>query len=79
MLDKSSDISRLLDRLIGKKLVIKSISKQDKRASEIRITPQGLALLQKLDSVINLLDMEVMKLSSADAKKLNLLLESCRN
>lgn len=79
MLDKNSDVSRLLDRLIGKKLIEKSTSKQDKRASEIRITTQGLNLLEKLDSVINSLDIEVMRLTTADAKKLNTLLDSCRD
>lgn len=79
MLDKNSDVSRLLDRLIGKKLIDKTPSKQDKRAYEIRITTQGLSLLNKLDSVIGSLDTEVMKLSGTDAKKLNALLDKCRD
>lgn len=79
MLDKNSDVSRLLDRLIGKKLVDKSPSKKDKRASEIRITTQGLALLNEIDSLINTLDSRILKLSATDAAKLSALLDKCRD
>lgn len=79
MLDKNSDVSRLLDRLIGKKLVDKSPSKKDKRASEIRITTQGLALLNEIDSLINTLDSRILKLSATDASKLSALLDKCRD
>lgn len=79
LLDKNSDVSRLLDRLIGKKLVNKSKSKTDKRAFEITITPQGLALLSEMDSLINTLDTRVIKLSSTEASQLNGLLDKCRD
>ncbi len=79
MLDKNSDVSRLLDRLIGKKLVDKSPSKKDKRASEIRITTQGLALLNEIDSLIITLDSRILKLSATDAAKLSALLDKCRD
>lgn len=79
MLDKNSDVSRLLDRLIGKKLIDKSPHKQDKRASEIRITSRGLALLNEIDSLINALDSSILKLSATDAGKLSALLDKCRD
>ncbi len=70
MLDKNSDVSRLVDRLIAKKLVTKTTCPNDKRASDITITADGLALLktisrsqQKIDSVLTLTDEQATQLS----------------
>jgi DNA-binding MarR family transcriptional regulator len=79
MLDKNSDVSRLLDRLIGKKLVQKNQCPNDKRASDISITEEGLNLLNKLDTAINNLDSHYLNLSKEDAKKLSDLLDKARS
>ncbi|MBN8577546.1 MAG: MarR family transcriptional regulator [Cyclobacteriaceae bacterium] len=79
MLDKNSDVSRLLDRLIGKKLIGKSPSKTDKRATDIHITTKGLALLTQLDRVIDTFDSDVLKLTESEAVSLNALLDKCRD
>jgi len=78
MLDKNSDVSRLLDRMIGKKLVKKSQCPNDKRATEISITEAGLHLLNKLDAAIDNMDSHYLKLSKEDAKKLSDLLDKAR-
>ncbi len=78
MLDKNSDVSRLLDRLIGKMLVQKNQCQNDKRASDISITEAGLTLLDKLDSSINNLDSHFLTLSKAEAKTLSDLLDKAR-
>ena len=78
MLDKNSDVSRLLDRLIIKKLVKKNQCPDDKRASEISITHAGLELLKQLDSSINNMDSRFMSLSMEDAKTLSDLLDKAR-
>ncbi|MGN7783659.1 MarR family winged helix-turn-helix transcriptional regulator [Niabella sp. 22666] len=49
MIDKMSDTSRIVDRLILKKLVTKKTSKTDSRLVEVRITEKGLELLAQLD------------------------------
>ncbi|MCW5909502.1 MAG: MarR family transcriptional regulator [Cyclobacteriaceae bacterium] len=79
MLDKNSDVSRLLDRLIGKKLVNKIPCPNDKRATHIYITTEGLSLLKKLDHAIDSIDTQLIKLSKADAEKLNQLLDKSRD
>lgn len=79
MLDKNSDVSRLLDRLIGKNLVSKSQCPNDKRASDILITESGLSLLEKLDSSINNLDTKLNSLSEEEANQLSTLLDKSRN
>ena len=51
MIDKMSDTSRIVDRLILKKLVTKKTSKVDQRLVEIRITDKGMQLLTRLDDI----------------------------
>ena len=69
MLDRNSDVSRLLDRLASKNLITKQTCPNDKRASDVRITDEGLALLneinktQKQDRVLSLSDEEAERLS----------------
>ena len=77
MLDKNSDISRLLDRLIVKKLVVKSISQNDKRASEVKITTPGITLLQDISKSRVALD-QVLALTAAEANQLSDLLDKAR-
>ncbi|MCE2936910.1 MAG: MarR family winged helix-turn-helix transcriptional regulator [Cyclobacteriaceae bacterium] len=78
MLDKNSDVSRLLDRLIGKKLVAKNQCPNDKRASDINITEAGLSLLEKLDDALNGMDTRFLKLTKHEAVQLSTLLDKSR-
>jgi len=78
MLDKNSDVSRLLDRLIGKNLVNKNQCPNDKRATDINITETGLELLNDLDSAINNIDSHYLTLSKEEAKQLSDLLDKAR-
>lgn len=50
MLDKSSNASRLIDKLVLKKLVDRKTCPSDRRQMEIRITQKGLDVLAELDS-----------------------------
>jgi DNA-binding MarR family transcriptional regulator len=47
MLDKSSNASRLVDKLLEKQLVSRSISPDDRRQVDVIITQEGLDLLDK--------------------------------
>lgn len=77
MLDKNSDVSRLLDRMIAKGLVVKKISTSDKRAADVNLTQEGLALLADMDKVQQKLD-SILVLSEADALLLSDLLDKSR-
>jgi len=79
MLDKNSDVSRLLDRLIAKNLVVKTQCPEDKRASNVSINNSGLELLQNLDTKINNLDQQLITLSKEEAIQLSSLLDKCRH
>lgn len=69
MLDRNSDISRLLERLAAKHLITKRTCPNDKRASDVTINEKGLALLheisksEKQDEVLALSDKEAVQLS----------------
>jgi DNA-binding MarR family transcriptional regulator len=78
MLDKNSDVSRLLDRLTAKKLVIKIRCPNDKRAADVGITEEGLRVLKQLDNDINQTDRKALKISIAEAMQLSNLLDKCR-
>jgi DNA-binding MarR family transcriptional regulator len=53
MLSRSPNITRLVDRLIAKKLVRRVRSRQDRRVVMITITPEGRELLAQLDAVVD--------------------------
>jgi DNA-binding MarR family transcriptional regulator len=53
MLSRSPNITRLIDRLITKKLARRSPSKEDRRVVIVSITPPGLELLAHLDGVMD--------------------------
>ena len=50
MLDKMSNASRLVDKLVGKKLVLRTECPSDRRAVDVVITEKGLTLLKQLDA-----------------------------
>ncbi len=78
MLDRNSDISRLLDRLIKKNLIMKSACPEDKRAADIAITTDGLQVLKQVDSYIDASEKTNIHLSKGEAAQLSLLLDKCR-
>ena len=49
MITHDPDITRLLDRMEKRGLIVRERQKDDRRVIKTRITPQGLALLKPLD------------------------------
>ena len=78
MLDKMSDTSRIVDRLILKGLVQKNTCPRDKRLVDVLINATGLELLAALDVHTPELDTAVNNLSDTDIKLLNSLLDKLR-
>jgi DNA-binding MarR family transcriptional regulator len=66
MLDKSSNASRLIDKLVLKKLVDRKTCPSDRRQMEIRITPRGLEILAELDNKLMANETEVSNLITAE-------------
>jgi DNA-binding MarR family transcriptional regulator len=77
MLDKNSDVSRLLDRLTAKGLINKQTCPNDKRATDVSITTAGLDILVEMDKRQKQLD-AVLQLSEAEAEVLSNLLDKAR-
>jgi MarR family transcriptional regulator, 2-MHQ and catechol-resistance regulon repressor len=78
MLDKMSDTSRIVDRLVIKDFVKKTSCKSDKRLVDVMITDKGKKLLEKLDADSGEMDGIINQLTEAEAKTLNRLLDKAR-
>ncbi|MGL1888057.1 MAG: MarR family transcriptional regulator [Reichenbachiella sp.] len=49
MLDRMSNVSRIVDKLVSKELVSRSTNPKDRRAVDVKITDKGLQLLSEID------------------------------
>jgi DNA-binding MarR family transcriptional regulator len=78
MLDKMSDTSRIVDRLLAKGLVDKKTCATDKRLVDVYITCEGKKLLEKLDNKSDVMNSITSKLSNSELEKLNELLDLLR-
>jgi len=78
MLEKMSDTSRIVDRLIAKGLVKKIICKNDRRLVDVIITDKGKKLLERLDARQDEIDGVLRNLSEKDANILSDLLDKIR-
>lgn len=79
MLDKMSDTSRIVDRLMKKELVKKVVCAADKRLVDVTITQKGLELLDTLDSYNDELDNVLCNITEQEATTLNALLDKIRD
>ncbi len=78
MIEKSSNVPRILDRLILKKYVERSVSKEDKRETLISITELGMKKLLEVNKIVNKVNETVIGLNEMEAALLNELLEKLR-
>jgi MarR family transcriptional regulator, 2-MHQ and catechol-resistance regulon repressor len=78
MLDKMSDTSRIVDRLIAKGLVKKGVCKDDRRLVDVMITEKGKKLLERLDTRQDEIDNIIGNLSKKEAASLSDLLDKIR-
>ena len=78
MLDKSSNASRIVDRLLLKNLVLRKICKKDRRSVDVTITEKGLELLKEIDNQQSQWREKFSTLTKDEAKNLNILLDKLR-
>lgn len=79
MLDKSSNASRIVDKLVAKNLAERKVCKQDKRAVDVIITNRGLKILSEIDKELPKWEKRMKSLSREETDKLNLLLDKLRD
>ena len=80
MLAKTSNTTRLVDKLLLKELVTRNVCSENRRKIEVLITPKGLTLLATLDPKIEKHENSfTQNLTTAEIEQLNQLLEKYRN
>jgi DNA-binding MarR family transcriptional regulator len=78
MLDKMSDTSRIVDRLIAKELVVKNTCEKDKRLVDITLSPKGLDLVDQLDKFNDRIDALLQGINASEAATMNQILDKIR-
>ena len=79
MIDKMSDTSRIVDRLISKNLAWKQPCPHDGRKIQVFISNEGQYLLSTIDTKLKNLDSVFSNLSEEETRQLNTLLEKILN
>lgn len=79
MLDKMSDASRIVERLIQKGLVIKTNCMNDRRATAIHLTAAGQDMLAAIAKIPIAEQLLASRLTKPEAIQLNQLLEKLRS
>jgi len=78
MIDKMSDVSRIVERLRIKGLVLRQSAEKDRRAVEVIITPKGLKLLDIIDPEIDKFGQLLSNLTQEETVLLNKMLDRIR-
>lgn len=78
MLDRSSDASRIVDKLVAKDLVVRHHCPSDRRQINLLISEKGLALLSNLDFIDEAPAKIFNHLSEEESIQLNELLDKMR-
>ncbi len=74
MRDEMSNVSRLVDKLCKKGLAVRCQAQSDKRAVDITITPEGVALTQVLQNQLQNWQAQALVLTDTEATQLQMLL-----
>lgn len=78
MLDKMSNASRLVDKLVQKKLVDRTFREDDRRACDVTINDEGEKFLSKVTKELQKFQTESDTLTEKEYEKLNELLDKFR-
>jgi DNA-binding MarR family transcriptional regulator len=79
MLDKNSNVTRIMNKLEHKELALKFQSKTDKREIVAEITETGLLLLSEIDGSFEELKINQLPLTELECAQLNILLDKLRD
>lgn len=78
MIDKMSNVSRIIDKLKAKDLVTRKPCKHDRRQVDVKITEKGLKLLEIIDVEMTKWEENLHAISIDEAKTVNALLDKWR-
>lgn len=78
MMEKNSNVPRIVDRLVAKKWVKRSTSAIDKRETVITLNQSGIEVLETATQKIDRVFENLVNITDSDANQLNNLLEKLR-
>ncbi len=78
MLDKTSNASRLVDKLELKQLVERKKCESDRRKADVVITEKGLSLLEQIDKDLIEFERGLLAIDEKEAVRVNELLDKLR-
>jgi DNA-binding MarR family transcriptional regulator len=78
MIDKSSNCTRLVEKLRVKGLLSREVCVGNRRQVDIGITAKGLSVLKKIDESAEEWITSLKKVSASEAKELNRILDKLR-
>jgi DNA-binding MarR family transcriptional regulator len=79
MVDRNSNVTRLVDKLIEKGYVTRDICAANRRMIEVRLTPKGLGILEQIDKQSPLLFERFHNLSNEEAVLFSHMLDKLRS
>lgn len=78
MLDKMSNVSRIVEKLRLKGLVVRKECPSDRRQVDITLTPEGLDTLTRIDKEIDVTEGVTKNITASEAATLNQILDKIR-
>ncbi len=78
MIDKMSNVSRIIDKLKDKQLVTRKPCKDDRRQVDVKITDKGLQILDEIDSEMKIWEQGLHNISEEEAQSVNAILDRWR-
>jgi DNA-binding MarR family transcriptional regulator len=78
MLDKMSNASRLVDKLLQRNLVRRDTCNKDRRRMDVCITDEGMKLLDQIDEEHVTYILQLITIDELEAQNLNTLLDKLR-
>ena len=79
MIDKMSNTSRLVEKLRQKELIERVICEHDRRQVDVKITDNGIKLLEKLSFAIDDFEQLFNTITVGEAKLINTILDKLRS
>ena len=79
MLDRNSDVSRLVDRLLAQDLVSRQEDPENRRKVIVKISPVGIELINKINPALEELNQFFRNISSEQLEMINELLDRLRS
>jgi DNA-binding MarR family transcriptional regulator len=78
MLDKNPDVTRLCDKLVDKKLILRNFNKENRRQILLRISDKGIKMLEDIHPYFEAINQSLKDINEEDLLKLSDALDNIR-